>query len=393
MELHLLCNKATLRQTLKSWITANALPLGVFLITRLALFFFAYLSLAMVPEIQPHWRGMPHNLFFDGWLRWDSEWYTDIARNGYSLQPLKGEQRNIVFFPLYPLLVQAVNTIIHSSGLAGLFVANAAFLLALIVFYRLIKEQFNAGIAEKSVVLLAIAPFSFFFSAMYTESLFLLAAVSAFYFGERRQWGLAALCAAAAGATRVVGFAIVFGLLLLYLEQCRFNWRKLRLNVLWLPLGWLGPFSYMAYLAHRFGDPMLFEKCQYVPGWLGNFGDAPGTIMAIHLPSSPAALLTGQYEALNFLHLAVFIVAVAALLLMLRRHRIRLSYGLWALVTLGLSFTSWRSIGRFTIVIFPVYLALALILHRERWYQAAVYASVLLLALLTFMFTHAYWVA
>ena len=40
--------------------------------------------------------------------KWDSFWYVDIAENGYSF---RGEEKlsNIVFFPLYPLVIKTVS--------------------------------------------------------------------------------------------------------------------------------------------------------------------------------------------------------------------------------------------------------------------------------------------
>jgi len=53
--------------------------------------------------------------------------------------------------------------------------------------------------------LLAAFPFAYFFGALYTESLFLLLALLAFYAIERQKWGLAACMAFVAGATRPTG--------------------------------------------------------------------------------------------------------------------------------------------------------------------------------------------
>ena len=39
-------------------------------------------------------------------IRWDSFWYINIAREGYSIVSQFKDQKNIAFFPLYPLFIR-----------------------------------------------------------------------------------------------------------------------------------------------------------------------------------------------------------------------------------------------------------------------------------------------
>jgi len=241
--------KHPLVQAARRSMAAISVPLGVFAMTRAGLFLLVYLSLMFLPmnqNLPGAWRAYPNNLFLDGWARWDSSWYKGIAETGYSARSLNAQgQRNTVFFPLYPLTMRLLSLIIPDAFLSGMIISNVAFLIALIVLYQLIRRRYDAGTAGRSVVLLAVYPFSFFFSAVYTESLFLLTVVCAFYFGERRRWVLAGLSAAAAGATRVVGTLTTLALVVLYLEQIGFDWRKVRPNILGLLLGLLGLGGFM----------------------------------------------------------------------------------------------------------------------------------------------------
>lgn len=60
-------------------------------------------------------------MLLNGWTRWDAGWYAHIAENGYSDQPLNDQgQRNVVFFPLYPMCVRALNLVTHNSDLSGI---------------------------------------------------------------------------------------------------------------------------------------------------------------------------------------------------------------------------------------------------------------------------------
>jgi hypothetical protein len=377
------------------WVAENAVPLGVFAATRVGLYVLVYLSLVFVPLKDPGlWRAYPQNLFLDGWARWDAGWYRDIAEQGYTNIP-KAEsgqqgQRDTAFFPLYPLAIRLFTIVFGDTFLAGLIISNLAFLFALIVLFHLLSHVYGAEIARRTIILLAIYPFSLFFSAMYSESLFLLAAVLAFYLGERKQWFWAALAAAAASATRVVGIAVVLGLLVLYLEQIDWRRRRIRPAILWTLLGAAGLGGYMAFLAQRFGDPLLFVRSQQVPGWAAGleFRSALGTIRD---SLSLRAIAAGHYPAIDMIQLGIFGLALG--LCALAWHRIGRAYAIWSITTLLISFLSWRSMGRLVLVIFPLFLVAALLLHQSRWYPIIVYISVLLLALFSIMYAHFYWVA
>ena len=111
-------------------------PILVFLVTRGGLFLLAYLSLAVLP-LNPDpsvatpasvpWRGFPGNLWLDGWARWDAGWYEHIARHGYVDQAVgPAGQRNLAFYPLYPLTMRLVSLAGPEPLLAGILVSNGA---------------------------------------------------------------------------------------------------------------------------------------------------------------------------------------------------------------------------------------------------------------------------
>ena len=51
------------------------------------------------------------------------------------------------------------------------------------------------------------------------------------------------------------------------------------------------------------------------------------------------------------------------------------------------------SLGRYMLVVFPVFTAWALLLKDRRLFESAIVVSTLQLALLTILFSHWYWVA
>ncbi|MFN8474342.1 MAG: glycosyltransferase family 39 protein [Anaerolineae bacterium] len=381
-------------QAVRSWSAKLAVPVAVFVINRGALFLLVYLSLIFLPmnpaSAAP--RTFPENLFLDGWVRWDSYWYGGITAGGYSAVAQDGVHRNVAFFPMYPLATRGVAAIIPNIFMSGLIVSNVAFLLALILLYRLVSARYNASVARRTIVLLSVFPFSFYFSAMYPEALFLLAFVAAFYFGEQRRWLLAGLCAAVASATREVGIAVVLGLAILYLEQVQFDWRRIRPNILWLLLGLAGLGGYFAYLGIQFGDPLLSMKSHFVPGWLeGVTPDMARETLVGFLTLPSGGLAAGRYSAILVMELLIFFGAL--LLSVLGWRRLPIPYAVMGTLVVLLSFSAWIVMGRLVAPIFPLFMALALILDEKPVYEAVVYASSILLALLAIMFSHAYWVA
>ena len=76
---------------------------------------------------------------------------------------------------------------------AGVVISLAAFLLALVYFSRLTRLLAGGQAAARSPPLLAAYPFAAFFNAPYTEGLFLLGSVGAFYHFHQRRWLMASL--------------------------------------------------------------------------------------------------------------------------------------------------------------------------------------------------------
>jgi hypothetical protein len=166
-------------------------PILVFAVTRGALFLLAYLSLAVLP-LNPDasvatpaggpWRGFPDNLWLDGWTRWDAGWYRHIAAHGYVAEPVGPPgQRNLAFYPLYPFVMRLVSLTGLDPLAAGILVSNLAMLVALVLVHRMASARFGADAAFRCVVLLSIFPYAFYFSAVYSESLFVLLAVASLY--------------------------------------------------------------------------------------------------------------------------------------------------------------------------------------------------------------------
>src|SRR3954463_10954016 len=136
--------------------------------------------------------------------RWDSVWYLTIADSGYG-----GSTARAAFFPLYPALVRAVGTLFGGSHaallVAAFLISLAAFVAALALLYRLTERELGRRPARPTLLLLAVFPAAVYFGAPYSESLFLLLAVGAFYAARTDRWASAGGGAALAPAPRPAG--------------------------------------------------------------------------------------------------------------------------------------------------------------------------------------------
>src|SRR5262245_52876580 len=174
---------ASLRST--SW-SASTISFSALLFTRLPVLLAGMLAVSIFgtqppPVAEALWRVAPTELS-NLLARWDTFYYHSIAVTGYSWDPNVFRHDNVVFFPLYPLLMRWGGALIGGHPLiAGLVVSLAAFTGAIALVYRLALLELGQDGARRAVLLLVTFPYAFFFSVVYTESLFLLLSVGAFY--------------------------------------------------------------------------------------------------------------------------------------------------------------------------------------------------------------------
>src|SRR5262249_47615626 len=148
----------------------------------------------------------------------DAGWYYQIARYGYEFvtggpSVGVGKPGKIAYFPVYPLLMRYVGRLFgHRAAdvfLGGIAVSWIAFILAMLVLFRLALLDLPRRRAGRGVVLCAIFPFAFFYGVVYSESTFLLLAVSTFYLFRTRRWLGGGLTGALATAARPNGIMML----------------------------------------------------------------------------------------------------------------------------------------------------------------------------------------
>ncbi|MGN6871165.1 MAG: mannosyltransferase family protein [Solirubrobacteraceae bacterium] len=325
-------------------------------------------------------------------VRWDSIHYLDIAQHGYT------SAASTVFYPLYPLLVRVLGTVLGSDPAAGVLISLAAFAVALVLLHRLTELELGRRAADVTVVLLAFAPLSLFFSAVYTESLFLALSVGSLYAARRERWRLACVLGGLAAATRVTGVGLAIPLGIFYLKG-----RGVDRGLAWLLAVPAGLFGYLGFVAARgygFLAPFAGEgSAQYhrqMAGPLQTFISAVQSAAAgahtlltqpIYQPSINGPFADGAESIVLF---AVFAIAVGALVLAVRR--LPLPYGAYALATFLVC--TWspvmgqplKSANRYVLTIFPLWMAAGAWLSKRRLVGPVVLLSAAMLAFWTFHF-------
>jgi Mannosyltransferase (PIG-V) len=340
-----------------------AVPLGIATSIRVLVFLFGYVAAQMVLR-KPQ-------LPLAVWNWWDSSHYVRIARGGYLYSPTQRWEPN--FFPLYPMLIHLVEPLARPFGgkesylLAGVAISWVTFGIACVVLYHLAGERFGYGAGTTAVLLLSIFPFSFYFGGAFTESIYLLLAVLAFYAVERGHWWLAGGACLLAGAVRPPGLLVGACVVLAYALDWWRTRHPWRLDVLALGLTPLGTLAYFTYLWVRFGDVLAYFHASAV-GWQGGHLQMAGLRVSwdllLHLPRN---LASGQYDLIQgSIYVIILLAVLAASIPVTRLLGIPLGVFTAASVLLPVAtYTGVNSMGRYASVAFPIFILLAVWL--ERW--------------------------
>ncbi len=362
------------------------------LIAALALYQFPLYHVTYYHGIQPVPPGIADYLL-GVWQRFDSIWYTKIAMQGYA----QGDGTT-VFFPLYPILTRLVGKVFFGNYLlGGIIVSNVACLLALVYLYKLSQLEFDSQVATRAVVYLSVFPTAFFLLGVYTESPFLLFAVSAFYYARKGNWLAASVMGLLAALTKQLGLLLLLPLLYEYLAERGFAIRSVRLDVLLLALIPIGTLAFLLFRHFYVGEPLLVET--YRMRWAVNaswpWSNIVDSVMAI--------FNTGRFPALNpedtllrrvfYNSFDLACVGLFLFLSVVSFRRLRLSYGLYMVSVLFVALMqSFRppypiaALPRYVLVLFPGFMVLGTMVKNKALHWAVIYFSTLLLGLFTAMF-------
>jgi hypothetical protein len=281
-----------------------------------------------------------------------------------------------------------------------------------------------------------------FFSAVYTDALYMALSVGLFLSARRGRWAWAGVLGALAAATRSTGLMLLVPAVLLYaygprtdrppdrprrapaggrelfsrarrLARLATPRYRIRIDVLWLALIPAGVAAYCAWLALDGGSalgPFHAERSWY-RHFAGPYGGAWDGIVAgwdglrqllsfqthhVYFRLAGGSPAIAAYH--NLMELAFLALALPALVGVLRR--LPLAYGAYVLAAMALPLSypvtpqPLMSVPRYLVVLFPFSIWLgAWLAERARLRRPALAASVCLLVFFTAQFATWHWVA
>lgn len=321
----------------------------------------------------------------------DVNWYLGIAEDGYEKRAFEDSvPHNWAFFPVFPVIVRLASYITGEYALTGMFISHLCFLIGLYLLHRVaLLFGFSMADADRAVFYLGVFPSSYFFSLPVSESVFFMITLSSFYFARREKWLLAGLLGALASGTRVTGVLLLPALAVLYWEMYRpiSSFSKLRksgLALLLVPAGLLG---FMFYLRVITGNFMAFTGIQIA--WGRRL--SPFWMVLIEYLGNPAEI--GAYWNFKLLNFVATVLALTCSVVLVRQKRFALALYTCISVLIATSTATLQSQARYTVVLFPVFLVLA-VFGRNHWIDQTVRTiSIALLGLMTALFAAHYTLA
>lgn len=323
------------------------------------------------------------------WANFDGEHFLSIASLGY-------QQYQQAFFPLFPYLISlgllAFGNNILAGAFTGLLISTITFFSALIFLYKLLKLDYSSKFSLAVILVLLLYPASFYFNAVYTESLFLFLIVASFYFFRTKHFFWAAIFGLLASTTRVFGVL----LLISFLIEIFINKYPIR-KTFWIALIPTGLLGYMTYLYYSVGDPLAFYNLQLIVGEQHQ----RGVVLFPQVVFRYLKIILSN-ETLNPLITTILfelIVGIGFMLLPIIGlfKKIRLSYLFFAFAAYLLPTIqgSFSSLPRYVLILFPSFIVLTMVIKAlPVWLRYILgFLSLVLLIIETTFFLRGYWVS
>jgi hypothetical protein len=313
------------------------IPVVAFVAIAIVLWAVAALSAAHLPRTE-HYSPAPEHFvggpLFEPWARWDASWYRAIVEQGYVYYP--GVQSSVAFWPSYPIVLAALQPISPSVFVSGSIVTALSGLACAVLFYAWCNRRLDRRAATTSLLLLLLFPFAWYlYGPVYADAFCLAAILGSFLALERDRLWLAGALGLVASAARPIGLIFAVALVLRLLElrnadrirrlqdddashryrdpdapdgasvppppfgvrlatrvvdalrgigrqaTARFSPRDLRWSDTRVLVAFGGFVAWCAYLWMRFGDVLLWQHIQSVPGW--DQGSGPHTWFKVFL--------------------------------------------------------------------------------------------------------------
>jgi hypothetical protein len=231
-----------------------------------------------------------------------------------------------------------------------------------------------------------IFPTAYFLHVGYSESLFLALALSCILAARRNSWCLAGVLGALCWMTRAPGAILVPALAVEAAQQFsarrRWNW-----HYLWIAIV---PAGFVVYLLINWrvsGNPLAFLQTRKISfeQWFASPLVGIRQALWAAYPTPNEAEMVGAQE--------LFFVALGFVCMIVSWIKLRPAYAMWMTGTwlLFSSVNFFRSVPRYTLTMFPIFILFALLARRPFWMAVLTIWSLLFLALFAILFVHSEW--
>lgn len=374
----------------------NALLIA--LASRILLTFANWYTLVVLPMVPNFNPGIPDSYipdapWLDGWARWDSSHYVMLATDGYGPAGSSREGQGVGFFPALPLAMRWLSTIFgdpnnsRHNAISGIVIANVCFLISVVLLALLAKSLQGPNIALTTIALFSFSPISFFFSAAYTESIFVMAVIGTFLLAEKQKWAGSACMIFLASATRLFGLFLIPAVLYMM-------WKKKESARNYIPvlvIAPLGTASYFGWLWYEYGTPFAYFDAQ------SNWGDwhvRVGTYINQTI-DAPFTMISDPMRTIIVLYVLIALAFLATLPLAWKSTTKAIAGFSTFMVVFHLFYT-WNSLGRYMLPAIGCFIGLAWFMHQDHCpkiiKEALLPSSAILMTTLCILYAHGYWV-
>lgn len=360
--------------------------------SKVAIFFIIYVSFSLLPfSSGTFFRNFVYQrdekvTLVSAYQTWDAQHYLFLADVGYK----RGNFSNS-FYPLFPAVIALGTFFTRDFFISGIILANIFSFIAFYYFYLFVKSfAHSEKIAFTALLFLLFFPTSFYFSLIYSESLFFLLSICFFYYLYNHKFLLAAIFSLLLPLTRPLGIVIIIPFLVYYM----FNYVKLSFAkmIFFLVFPFIGIGIYFFYLFLKTGSALEgFIVQQYsIAQWSFFNIFFPNKLLfnLFFVPWQTHGFLNSGIDRVFFLLFLLFLPYIYK-----KTDKVLFAYAL----CLGLTpiLGSFMSYIRYIVVIFPVFIVLAMLIEQKYAYMkyAVLYIFLSLQTLFLILHSLNFWVA
>ncbi|WP_169807562.1 mannosyltransferase family protein [Herbidospora mongoliensis] len=319
---------------------------------------------------------------------WDAENFITIAQYGYAGAPgMTDAPKLVAFFPGLPLLLRDLNWLIPNYDLLIVLVSVVGSAVVAVSLSRL-SNSYKEGTGTWTTLAFFLSPWAVFMWAGYSEAPFLALAIPAWLLARKGRWEWAAVCAAFASSIRISGLFLALGLAVMFLvaeNGWRADWKK----ALWLVVPGLPVVAYMIFLKVTVGEWMAWNSAQ--SQYWGRYPEQPWQVLVNTWNRSleESVLQTSYREEI----IAAFVLVAVILWQLFRRQWADFAYLLPQAVALLAMSSFYMSVGRASLLWWPLYIGIGIAAARNRWaFMAYVAVAAPVMAINVGNFTTGAWV-